>query len=165
MYQRRFLQRQILNGIIILILKWLLKIIKLFLVRSFNLFILYYYYFNLLLFQLTIALTFYNSFSASFKKSFFNWFIISNHIPLLFSFILIVDCILIHFIWKTFCTVSKYVLSHRDSRLAGQQERLSDWLVIAYHSAGSWKPPSHISDWLIFCCGNLIPYQKKKWKW
>ena len=120
MYQRRFLQRQNLNGIITLILKWLLKIIKLLLVRRFNLFILYYYYFNLLLFQFTIALTFYNSFSASFKKCFFNWFIIDNNILLFFSFILIVDFILIHFIWKTFCTASKYVLSHRDSRLTGQ---------------------------------------------
>ena len=32
----------------------------------------------------------------------------------------------------------------------------------AYSSADSWKPPIHVSDWLIFCCGNLILYQKKK---
>ena len=25
--------------------------------------------------------------------------------------------------------------------------------------------PNPVSDWLIFCCGNLILYQKKKWKW
>ena len=31
-----------------------------------------------------------------------------------------------------------------------------------YSTADSWKPPIHSSDWLIFCCGNLILYQKKK---
>ena len=31
-----------------------------------------------------------------------------------------------------------------------------------YSSTDSWKPPIHVSDWLIFCCENLIFYQKKK---
>ena len=35
----------------------------------------------------------------------------------------------------------------------------------AYSSADSWKPRIHVSDWLILCCGNLMLYQKKKWKW
>ena len=34
----------------------------------------------------------------------------------------------------------------------------------AYSSTDSWKPPIHISDWLIFCCGNLRLYQKKEIK-
>ena len=29
-------------------------------------------------------------------------------------------------------------------------------------STDSWKPPIHVSDWLISCCGNLILHQKKK---
>ena len=27
---------------------------------------------------------------------------------------------------------------------------------ITYSSTNSWKPLIHVSDWLIFCCGNLI---------
>ena len=39
-----------------------------------------------------------------------------------------------------------------------------------YSSAESWKPPIHVSDWLILCCGNLrlqnetqILYQLRKY--
>ena len=35
----------------------------------------------------------------------------------------------------------------------------------AYSSTDSWKPLIYVSDWLIFCCGNLILHQKKKSKW
>ena len=31
-----------------------------------------------------------------------------------------------------------------------------------YSSTDIWKPPIHVSDWLICCCGNLILYQKNK---
>ena len=34
----------------------------------------------------------------------------------------------------------------------------------SYSSADSWKPPVHVSDWLIFCCRNLRLYQKKEIK-
>ena len=34
-----------------------------------------------------------------------------------------------------------------------------------YSSTDSWKPPIYLSDWLIFCCGNLMLHQKKKMKW
>ena len=34
--------------------------------------------------------------------------------------------------------------------------------TITYSSADSWKPPIYVSDLLIFCCGNLRLYQKKK---
>ena len=30
----------------------------------------------------------------------------------------------------------------------------------SYSYTDSWKPPIHVSDWLIFCCGNLILHQK-----
>ena len=33
---------------------------------------------------------------------------------------------------------------------------------LTYSSADSWKPPIHVSDWLIFCCGNLIQTQNDK---
>ena len=31
----------------------------------------------------------------------------------------------------------------------------------SYSYTDSWKPPIHVSDWLIFCCGNLILHQKR----
>ena len=34
--------------------------------------------------------------------------------------------------------------------------------TITYSSADSWKPPIYVSDLLIFSCGNLRLYQKKK---
>ena len=33
-----------------------------------------------------------------------------------------------------------------------------------YSSTDSLKSPIHLSDWLIFCCGNLILHQKKETK-
>ena len=38
----------------------------------------------------------------------------------------------------------------------------SPTLMVTYSSTDSWKPPIHVSDWLIFYCGNLILHQKKK---
>ena len=37
-------------------------------------------------------------------------------------------------------------------------------LSITYSFADSQKAPVHVSDRLIFCCGNLILHQIKKWK-
>ena len=34
-------------------------------------------------------------------------------------------------------------------------------LYVAYSSIDSWKPAIHVFDWLIFCYGNLILYQKR----
>ena len=38
---------------------------------------------------------------------------------------------------------------------------LSSYQTIPYSSADSWKPPIHISDWLILCFWNLETYQKR----
>ena len=38
-------------------------------------------------------------------------------------------------------------------------------LSITYSFADSEKAPVHVSDRLIFCCGNLILHQIEKWKW
>ena len=56
---------------------------------------------------------------ASFKKSSFNWFVIYNHILLFFPFLLIVDCILVHFIWKKL--IAKYWSIWNAFRLAGHR--------------------------------------------
>ena len=31
-----------------------------------------------------------------------------------------------------------------------------------HSSADTYRPPIHVSDWLILCCGNLILHQRKK---
>ena len=36
--------------------------------------------------------------------------------------------------------------------------------ILPYSSTDSWKPPIRVSDWLIFCFGNLILHKKKR-KW
>ena len=33
--------------------------------------------------------------------------------------------------------------------------------MYTYNSTDSAGPPIHTSDWLIFCCGNLILHQKR----
>ena len=39
--------------------------------------------------------------------------------------------------------------------------KYNSFYTLAYNSADSWNPPTRVSDWLIFCCGNLMLYQKR----
>ena len=36
--------------------------------------------------------------------------------------------------------------------------------MVPRSSADNWKPPIHVSNWLIFCCVNFMLHQKKEMK-
>ena len=36
--------------------------------------------------------------------------------------------------------------------------------MVPCSSADNWKPPIHVSNWLIFCCVNFMLHQKKEMK-
>ena len=42
------------------------------------------------------------------------------------------------------------------------EETMSDERPLPYSSTDSWKPPIHVSDWLVFCCGNKYFIKKKE---
>ena len=56
---------------------------------------------------------------------------------------------LIKFLWQK-------VIKFRHIALHGLYDCGGHKLYQPYSSTDNWKPPIHVSDWLIFCCGNLI---------